>query len=86
MAPVCPLCNQVLPFKATERNNPNDVVERHISNGSCPSMNTTSGKEKKPSSVATQKRATGVQGCGVVGCEHKALIKCKNCRKNFCVE
>ncbi|EFC42534.1 predicted protein [Naegleria gruberi] len=79
VAPFCPLCNQVLPFRASERENPNDVVERHISSGKCPAMNQNASKQPTSS-------LSSAEMCALGGCGQKSIIKCKGCNKSFCVE
>ncbi|KAF0971731.1 hypothetical protein FDP41_009954 [Naegleria fowleri] len=79
VAPFCPLCNQVLPFRASERENPNDVVERHISSGKCPSLS-----NNKSSSSKISKNQSG--SCSFPNCEQHGILTCKSCNKTFCVQ
>ncbi|KAG2375158.1 hypothetical protein C9374_010162 [Naegleria lovaniensis] len=79
VAPFCPLCNQVLPYRASERENPNDVVERHISSGKCPGLS-----DNQPSSSMS---STGKSGsCSFPNCEQHGMIICKSCNRTFCVQ
>ncbi|KAL9657516.1 hypothetical protein ABK040_016781 [Willaertia magna] len=75
--PICPICNTILPFK-NSRKDPNETVERHLMSGECNSKTSSS------STAPTKKKLTTT--CAFNGCDHKALIKCKQCRLNFCVD
>ncbi len=73
VVPICPLCEQPVPWYPVEAKTVDEVVDHHIRAQKCPKVHR---RVKNNEAIL----------CQASSCKHTASLKCKFCRKYLCLE
>ncbi|WWD16068.1 hypothetical protein CI109_100493 [Kwoniella shandongensis] len=82
IAPVCPMCAEIVPYPKSSTLDPNEAVERHILSGTCTGF---VGGEERKKAEAKRRRDNG-EVCWRKTCGKVLVVKmkCEQCQHMFC--
>ncbi|WVR05315.1 hypothetical protein IAU60_002329 [Kwoniella sp. DSM 27419] len=82
IAPVCPMCSEIVPYPRSSVLDPNQAVEKHILSGTCAGFE---GGEDRKKAELRRKRENG-EICWKKSCSKVLVVKmkCESCQHMFC--